>query len=37
MQIHSSTCALLLTFAAFALPRPARAQTLTGAIDIHAH
>src|ERR1700752_4668578 len=36
MQIKS-TCALLLTLAWFTPLRPARAQTLTGAIDIHAH
>ena len=37
MQIKSSTCALLLTLAWFVPLRPAQAQTLTGAIDIHAH
>src|ERR1700726_2544611 len=37
MQIKSSTCALLLTLAWFTPLPPARAQTLTGAIDIHAH
>src|ERR1700676_4699199 len=37
MQIKSSTFVLLLTLAWFTLLRPAHAQTLTGAIDIHAH
>src|SRR6202051_4101033 len=37
MQIKSAACALLLTLACFTQLRPARAQTLTGAIDIHAH
>src|SRR3977135_3024148 len=37
MQIKSSTCALLLTLTWFTPLRPARAQALTGAIDIHAH
>src|ERR1700676_4294961 len=37
MQIKSSTFVLLLTLAWFTPQRPARAQTLTGAIDIHAH
>jgi len=37
MQIKSSTCALLLTLAWLTPLRSARAQTLTGAIDIHAH
>src|SRR6195952_3836712 len=36
MQIKSTIWALLLTLTCFT-PRPARAQTLTGAIDIHAH
>src|SRR5450631_385914 len=37
MQIKSSTCALLFTLTWFTPLSPARAQTLTGAIDIHAH
>jgi hypothetical protein len=37
MQIKSSTCALLLTLAWFTPLRSAHAQTLAGAIDIHAH
>src|SRR5882724_937797 len=37
MQIKSHICALLLTLAWFTPLQPARAQTLTGAIDIHAH
>src|SRR5258706_14852431 len=37
MQIKSSTCVLLLSLAWFTPLPPARAQTLTGAIDIHAH
>ena len=37
MQIKFSTCALLLTLAWFTPLQPARSQTLTGAIDIHAH
>src|SRR5438045_4729028 len=37
MQIKSITCILLLTLASLTQLRPARAQTLTGAIDIHAH
>jgi hypothetical protein len=35
--MKSSTCVLLLTLACFMPLRLARAQTLTGAIDIHAH
>src|SRR6266481_4904654 len=37
MQINSTTWALLLTLAWFTPIQPAQAQTLTGAIDIHAH
>ena len=37
MQNKSSACVLLLILACFAPLRPAHAQTLTGAIDIHAH
>src|SRR6202051_2446954 len=37
MQIKSAACALLLALALFTSIRPAPAQTLSGAIDIHAH
>lgn len=37
MHLKPTTCALLLTLAWFAPLPSARAQTLTGAIDIHAH
>ena len=37
MQIKYITRALLLTLACFTPLRPVQAQTLTGAIDIHAH